>query len=126
VTVLQSADALHVAQWLIGGIWIFHGLYSKLLRGIPRHRQIVARVLGEKHADLATNLIGFAEVVLGVWTLTGWHRVPCAAVQTLALISMNALEVALAVDLLISAIGMLALNAAFLVVIWNWALAPRG
>mgnify|MGYP003383186007 CR=1 FL=1 len=126
MTFLQSADALLFAQWLIGGIWIFHGLYSKLLRGIPRHRQIVARVLGERHADLATNLVGLAEVALGIWTLTGWHRVPCAAVQTVALISMNALEIALAVDLLISAIGLLVLNAAFLTVIWNWALAPRG
>lgn len=116
---------LTVAQVLIGCVWIFHGLYSKLLRGIPRHREIVARVLGDRHADLATNAIGLAEITLGIWALTGWQRVPCAAVQTLAIVSMNALEIALAADLLISAIGMLVLNAGFLAVIWLWATAAR-
>jgi hypothetical protein len=52
--------------------------------------------------------------------------VPCAAAQTLALVSMNVIEIALAADLLISAVGMLALNAGFLTVIWYWATAPRG
>jgi hypothetical protein len=112
-------------QILIGAVWIFHGLYSKLLRGIPRHRAIVARVLGEARADLATNVIGVGEVLLGIWALTGWQRVPCAALQTVGLISMNALEIALAVDLLISAIGMVALNCGFVAVIWYWALAAR-
>ena len=110
-------------QFLIGGVWVFHGLYSKILRGIPRHRAIVARVLGETHADLATTVIGAGEILLGLWVFSGWQRVPCAAVQTLALVSMNVLEIALAADLLISAIGMLALNAGFLSAIWYWATA---
>jgi DoxX-like family len=114
-----------LAQILIGSVWIFHGLYSKLLRGIPRHRAIVARVLGERHADRATNVIGIAEICLGIWALTGWQRVACAGVQTLALVSMNALEVMLAADLLISALGMLALNAGFLALIWSWATVRR-
>lgn len=35
---------------------------------------------------------------------------------------MNALEILLAREFLISAIGMVLLNLCFLVVIWNWAL----
>lgn len=112
-------------QLLIGAVWIFHGLYSKILRGIPRHRAIVARVLGERWADCATTLIGVGECGLGAWALSGWQRGPCAAVQTLALISMNVLEVLLAADLLISAIGMLVLNAGFLSLIWYWATRAR-
>jgi uncharacterized membrane protein YphA (DoxX/SURF4 family) len=114
------------AQFLIGSVWIFHGLYSKILRGIPRHRAIVARVLGERHADLATTVIGAGEIVLGLWVFSGWQRVPCASVQTLALVSMNTLEIMLAADLLISAIGMLGLNAGFVATIWYWATASRG
>ena len=116
---------LLAAQILIGSVWIFHGLYSKLLRGIPRHRAIVARLLGEARADVATNVIGVGEILLGVWVFTGWQRIPCAAVQTLALISMNALEIALASDLLISAIGMVALNIGLLMMIWFWAIPAR-
>lgn len=56
---------LTVAQVLIGSVWIFHGFYSKLLRGIPRHRAIIARVLGEQRADRATTLIGVSEILPG-------------------------------------------------------------
>ncbi len=113
------------AQILVGSVWIFHGLYSKLLRGIPRHRAIVARVLGERYADAATKLIGVGEIAIGLWVFSGWQRLPCAALQTVALVSMNVLEIALAADLLISAVGMVALNAGFLSVIWHWATAAR-
>lgn len=122
---MSTPPILTAAQILIGSVWIFHGFYSKLLRGIPRHRAIIARVLGETHADLATTLIGVSEILLGVWVFSGWHRVPCAAVQTLALVSMNAFEIALAADLLVSAIGLVAVNIGFLAMIWYWATAAR-
>lgn len=47
-------------------------------------------------------------------------------VQTLAIVGMNTMEIIFAGDLLISAIGMVALNFGFLAVIWHWALwAPK-
>jgi hypothetical protein len=116
---------LLAAQGLIGAVWIFHGLYSKLLNGIPRHRQIVARILGERHARLATSVIGIGEIIVGLWALSGWERVLCASAQTAALVAMNTIEIAMAADLLISAVGMVLLNGTFLTVIWTWALASR-
>src|SRR5688572_19122912 len=116
-------DAFYVfAQILIGAVWIFHGLYSKLLNGIPRHRLIVGKVLGSANAGIATRTIGVLEVLLGVWVLTGWQPVACAVVQTTALVAMNTLEIVMAAELLISAIGMVILNAGFLSVVWWWAL----
>lgn len=90
----------------VGTVWIFHGLYSKILNGVPRHRQIVGRILGEEYAVLATRAIGLLEVALGVWVFSRCLRVPCAIVQTAALVAMNTLEIALARDLLISGSGM--------------------
>lgn len=119
----QSAAFGAVAQVVIGTVWVFHGLYSKLLHGIARHQQIVARVLGKRHAVLATKAIGLGEVALGVWAFTGSERVGCAAVQTAVLVAMNVLEIARARDLLISAMGMAALNAGFLALVWFWATA---
>jgi uncharacterized membrane protein YphA (DoxX/SURF4 family) len=116
---------LLAAQGLMGAVWIFHGLYSKLLNGIPRHRQIVARILGERHARLATAVIGIGEIIMGLWALSGWERVLCASAQTAALVAMNTIEIAMAADLLISAVGMVLLNGTFLTVIWTWALAER-
>src|SRR5579871_1102705 len=108
-------ERLHfVAQIGIGSVWIFHGLYSKVLNGIPRHRLIVGKILGIERAGIATKTIGLLELLLGVWAITGWLPVWCAAVQTLALIAMNSLEIILARELLISAIGMVILNLAFL------------
>lgn len=111
-----------LSQIIIGGVWVFHGFYSKILNGIPRHQLIVARILGERFARPATKLIGCGEVLLGVWAFTGLARLECATVQTLALVAMNALEIALARGLLISASGMVLLNIGFLAVVWRWAL----
>ena len=52
---------------LIGSVWVFHGLFSKLSNGIPRHRLIVGRILGEGIADWATWIIGILEISLGLW-----------------------------------------------------------
>lgn len=105
----------------IASVWLFHGLYSKIFHGIPRHRQIVARVLGEGLAGPVTIAVGSLEVILGIWILSGRRRPACALVQTLAILGMNTLEILLAKDLLISAFGMVALNLMFLAIVWLWA-----
>lgn len=110
---------------LIGSVWVFHGLFSKLANGIPRHRLIVERILGEPFANSATTAIGVMEISLGLWAYSRCQRKVCALVQTLAIVSMNFLEILLARDLLISAPGMVALNLVFLTLVWVWALGPR-
>ena len=119
---------LRITRHVIAFVWIFHGFYSKLLDGVPRHRLIVERILGEGIGGPATLAVGVLEICLGIWIFTGWRKIPAAAVQTLAIVSMNTLEILLARDLLISAPGMVALNSAFLAVIWWWALSrePSG
>ncbi len=109
---------------LIGSVWVFHGLYSKILGGVPRHRLIVGRILGEGIADFATIAIGLAEIMLGIWVFSACFRKTCASLQTLALVAMNSLEIYLAKDLLISALGMVMLNVLFLSLVWYWAVAP--
>jgi uncharacterized membrane protein YphA (DoxX/SURF4 family) len=109
----------------VGSVWVFHGLYSKLLNGLPRHREIVARVVGEELATPVTKLVGAGEVMLGLWTWSGRARKSCAATQTAALMSMNTFEIARAKDLLVSAPGMLFLNAILVAATWAWATSDR-
>lgn len=123
-TPVPSRKLIIALTALIGSVWIFHGLYSKVLQGIPRHRMIVGRVLGEDFAQPATVLIGVLEILVGLWAFSRWNRKACASVQTIGLVAMNVLEIALAKDLLISALGMVILNVAFLAMVWFWALAP--
>ena len=126
MALLQSETFETLLQIGIGSVWVFHGLYSKILNGVPRHEMIVGRILGDKFAHPATKVIGCMEIMLGLWVYSGMARVECAAVQTLALAAMNFLEIRLARDLLISAVGMVILNLGFFVVIWHWALsAPK-
>lgn len=122
-----KSETFHIAaQVVIGLVWVFHGLYSKILDGIPRHRLIVGKILGTANAAMFTKAIGVLELLLGLWAFTGWQPVGCAAVQTAAIIAMNSLEILLARELLISAIGMVVLNLGFLSLVWHWAsFAPK-
>ena len=117
----MTQRTIKLAGTCIGAVWVFHGLYSKLLNGFPRHREIVARVVGEELATPVTKLVGAGEIMLGLWTWSGWARKACATTQTAALVSMNTLEISRANDLLISARGMLLLNALLIATTWVWA-----
>jgi hypothetical protein len=121
---LQPERLRLFSQAGIAVVWIFHGLYSKILDGIPRHRLIVGKILGAKRAGIATKTIGLAEMLLGGWAIIGCHPVWCASVQTAAIFAMNTLEILLARELLISALGMVFLNLGFLSLVWWWATFP--
>lgn len=112
-----------VVRIVIAAVWVFHGLFSKILDGIPRHRMIVGRILGEEHARLLAVMIGVGEILLGLWVLSGRRTFACAFFQTLALVAMNTLEILFAKELLISAPGMVVLN--LLLLGSAWWLAQR-
>lgn len=116
---IQSLDKLKFAvRLIIGSVWLFHGIYSKILNQVPRHRLIVGRVLGDDIAVWLTPVIGLAEVALGIWVFSALRPRLCALTQTLALVSMNTLEILLARDLLLHPPGMVALNLALLSGAW--------
>lgn len=120
---LFRSETFHIAaQIVIGAVWVFHGFYSKILNGIPRHRLIVGKVLGAENAESATKAIGLLELLLGIWAFTGWQPVGCAVAQTAAIVAMNSLEILLARAFLISAAGMVILNLVFLSLVWHWAM----
>jgi hypothetical protein len=98
----------------------------KVLDVVPRHRMIVATVLGATAAGPVTVAIGAAEAAMGLWILSGIRPRLCAAAQTAAIVSMNTLELGLAKDLLLAPIPMVCANTAFLAAGWYCALHPRG
>jgi len=106
----------------IAAVWIVFGMWFKVLGIVPRHRLIVAAILGDSAAGPVTVLVGIAEIGMALWVLSGLYPRACAAVQTLAIVAMNALEIRLARNLLLAPMLMLCANAIFLVVIWYCAL----
>jgi hypothetical protein len=92
---------LDLLNILIAAVWLINGLFCKVLDLVPRHRAIVARILGETHASVITKLIGFAEIGMTVWVLSGFYPRVNAATQILIVGLMNVLEYFLALDLLL-------------------------
>lgn len=102
---------------LIAAVWLVMGLGAKVLGLAPRHREIVARILGENHAGTLTLLIGIGEILLAVWILSGrWPRL-CVAVQIGLVATMNVIEFTIARDLLMFGGWNLLVSIAFMVVV---------
>ena len=68
---------------------------------MPRHKDIVARILGNDHVELLTKAIGFAEIGMAIWILMGIKTRLNARAQILVIATMNALEFFLVPDLLL-------------------------
>jgi hypothetical protein len=88
-------------NYFIAGVWIANGLFCKVLNLVPRHQEIVARILGNDHAALLTRAIGFSEVAMGVWILSGFQTSLNAITQITVIATMNLLEFFLVPDLLL-------------------------
>ena len=110
------------AKWVLSAVWLFHGLLCKALGAVPRHRRIVARVVGERAAGPMMWAVAAGEIALAAWIWSGREPLWCAAAQTAMLASMNFFELRLAYDLLLAPLAMVAANAAFLGLAWYWAL----
>lgn len=95
---------LFIPNWLhyfIATVWITNGLFCKVLDLVPRHQEIVARILGNEHARLLTLLIGVAEIGIAAWTLSGIQKRFNVVSQILIIAAMNSLEFFLVPDLLL-------------------------
>jgi len=86
---------------LISAVWLANGLFCKVLNLVPRHEQIVARILGEDYSRPLTILIGLSEVVMAAWVLSKFKSKLNATTQILVVAVMNTLEFILVPDLLL-------------------------
>ena len=86
---------------LISVVWLANGLFCKVLNLVPRHEQIVARILGEDYSRPLTILIGLSEVLMAVWVLSKFKSKLNAITQILVVLTMNTLEFILVPDLLL-------------------------
>lgn len=92
---------LKALTYFIALVWLINGLWAKVLNGVPRHQEIVARILGEDYARELTILIGLAEIATAIWVIGGRYRKPTAVAQIGIILTMNILETILAPDLLL-------------------------
>jgi hypothetical protein len=106
--------------YCIATVWLVNGLYCKLLNGVPRHQEIVGRILGFQYSALLTKWIGVSEVLMALWVVSGYWRRQNAIIQIGLVLVMNILEFALVPDLLLWGRLNLVFAVLFAVVIWWW------
>ncbi len=92
-----------IISYCIATVWIANGLFCKVLNLVPRHEQIVKRIL---HVDLITAnvftiLIGLSEIIMAVWILSGYKSKLNAIAQIAIVATMNTLEFIVVPDLLL-------------------------
>jgi uncharacterized membrane protein YphA (DoxX/SURF4 family) len=87
--------------YCIAAVWSLNGFFCKVLNLVPRHQQIVSRILGNDHSRSLTILIGLLEIVMAIWILTGFKTKLNTIAQISVIATMNTLEFILVPDLLL-------------------------
>jgi uncharacterized membrane protein YphA (DoxX/SURF4 family) len=90
-----------ILTYVIAFVWIANGLFCKVLNLVPRHQEIVARILGDAFARPMTILIGISEVIMAIWIVSGYKSKLNAWTQIGVVGLMNTLEFILVPDLLL-------------------------
>lgn len=86
---------------LFASVWVVNGLFCKLLDWVPRHREIVSRILGAEHALEWTRAMGLGETLFAAWIVSGIRWRLSAVAQIVVVGVMNLIEFVLAPDLLL-------------------------
>jgi hypothetical protein len=111
---------LLLTQIAVAAVWLYEGLWCKLLRGVPLQVDVVEAVpfLGKRSGAWVLQAIGIAECGLAVWVLCGWHPCLAAVAQTGLLVTMNLGGLLWARQIIPDPAGMIVKNFAFLVLAW--------
>ena len=101
---------------VVAGVWIYQGLWSKLLGRAARHEAVVACApfLSPRQARLTIFALGVTECLLAVWVVSGWWPLAAWVAQCLILAAMNAGGLMWARELIPDPAGMVVQNVAFL------------
>jgi DoxX-like family len=101
-------------------IWFLNGFYCKLLNFVPRHQEIIGRILGEEHAFLFTKLIGCLEILMSFWVISRFKSRLCSWIQVILIAMMNSIEFFKVPDILLFGHGNAILALLLIIVIlWN-------
>jgi hypothetical protein len=109
----------------VAAVWLYEGLWCKLLGGVPHQADIVeAHPVFGKFASIFLQALGWVEIALAVWVVSGWEAGWAAIAQTLLLVVMNANGLLFARRIIPDPAGMVVKNFGF--VLLAWVVAAQG
>ena len=111
---------LVVTQIAVAGVWLYEGLWCKLLGGMPHQLDVVEAVpfFGARSANVLLRAIGIVECGLALWVLSGQHPLLAVLAETGLLIGMNTCGLLWSRRHIPDPAGMVVKNFAFLVLAW--------
>jgi hypothetical protein len=117
---------LVVIRISIAAVWLYEGLWCKLLGRAPLQVQVVTAVpgLGARFGPVFLKALGVVEVVMAVWVMTGIAPGTCATMQTALLVVLNANGLLWARHIIYDPVGMVIKNIAFIVLVWVCGALP--
>lgn len=98
---MKIRNIYKILTFCIATVWIVNGLFCKVLNLVPRHEQIVARILGDDYSRVLTNLIGLSEILMAIWVLSKYKSRLNAIAQIVIVGIMNTLEFIFVPELLL-------------------------
>lgn len=117
---------LIVLRASVAAVWVYEGLWCKLLGRVQSQAQVVTAVprLGPRFGLPFLKALGVVEVALAAWVMWGIAPGLCAIVETALLVALNANGLVWARNLIHEPAGMVVKNIAFLVLVWVCGAAP--
>ena len=118
--ILLSLPPLLLVRGSVAAVWIYEGLWCKVLGREKRQVQVVEAVprLGPVLGRHFLLVLGAAETMLAVWVLSGTAPGLCAIAQTVLLVTLNANGLLWARHIIHDPAGMVVKNASFLLLAW--------
>tara|TARA_R110002074_G_scaffold32544_4_gene90951 strand:+ start:14317 stop:14706 length:390 start_codon:yes stop_codon:yes gene_type:complete len=98
---MNQSKTYNILTYFIASVWFVNGLFCKVLNLVPRHQEIVARILGSHNSEIITIIIGILEIIMTIWILTNYKSKLNALTQIIILATMNIIEFMFAKDLLL-------------------------
>ena len=100
---MSNRKVYKILSFCIAIVWLANGLFCKVLNLVPRHEQIVGRLLNldRPSANIFTILIGLSEIVMAIWIISGYKSKINTVVQIVVVATMNILEFIFVPDLLL-------------------------
>jgi hypothetical protein len=110
----------------VAAVWLYEGLWCKVLGRAPLQSQVVQAVpgIGPLLGGTFLKLLGVVEVSLALWVISGVAPGLCAIAQTALLVALNANGLLWARHIIHDPAGMIVKNIAFLVLAWASGAMP--
>ena len=117
---------LIVMRAAVAAVWLYEGLWCKVLGRAQLEAQVVAKVprFGPRFGQSFLKALGVIEVVLAAWVISGIYPGACATAEVALLVVLNVNGLLWSRDIIPDPAGMIVKNIAFLVLAWACGAIP--